>query len=162
MTPPLHPSLPADLPRPASGRFVEGVHFFPVRVYFEDTDTGGVVYHANYLRYMERARSDMLRLAGIDQRGALESGAGVYAVAHVDIRYQASGKLDDDLLVVSRVEEVGAATCIIAQEVRRGDATLSRASVKVAFISPEGRPRRQPRDWVATFQRLALGEPLPS
>lgn len=160
MTAPSPSPLPADLPRPPSGRFLGGVHYFPLRVYFEDTDTGGVVYHANYLRYMERARSDMLRLAGIDQRTTLEGGTGVYAVTHVDIRYQASGKLDDELVVVSRVEQVGAATCSIAQEVRRGDTLLSRAHVQVAFISPEGRPKRQPAAWVETFRRLAQGDDL--
>src|SRR3546814_6626357 len=67
------------LPVPASGRFIAAEHHFPLRVYFEDTDLSGLVYHANYLRYMERARSDMLRIAGIDQRGNLEGGEGVYA-----------------------------------------------------------------------------------
>ena len=62
------------MPAPATGRFVAAVHHFPLRIYFEDTDLSGLVYHANYLRYMERARSDMLRLAGIDQRAAIESG----------------------------------------------------------------------------------------
>ena len=63
------------------GRFVGREHQFPLRIYFEDTDFSGLVYHANYLRYMERARSDMLKCAGIDQREAFESGEGVYAVS---------------------------------------------------------------------------------
>ena len=63
-------------------------HRFPVHVYFEDTDLSGVVYHANYLRFMERARSDMLRAAGIDQRAAFESGEGVYAITNLAIRYR--------------------------------------------------------------------------
>ena len=72
---------------PYSGRFEGHDHLFAIRVYFEDTDAGGVVYHANYLRYMERARSDMLRVAGIDQRGAIEGGEGVYVVhdLHINI-----------------------------------------------------------------------------
>ena len=72
------PAAPTD--QPVDGRFDGPEHRFPVRVYFEDTDLSGIVYHANYLRYMERARSDMLRLAGIDQRAHQESGGGAYAV----------------------------------------------------------------------------------
>ncbi|MCY0634921.1 YbgC/FadM family acyl-CoA thioesterase, partial [Klebsiella pneumoniae] len=79
-----------------------------MRVYFEDTDLSGVVYHANYLRYMERARSDMLRVAGIDQRAAHEAGQGAYVVTDIGIRYAASARLDDDLVVTSRLIEVSA------------------------------------------------------
>jgi acyl-CoA thioester hydrolase len=87
------PALPETTPfqptvRPADGRFVHGVHHFPLRVYFEDTDLSGMVYHANYLRFMERARSDMLRAAGIDQRAAQDAGTGVYAVVDAAIRYR--------------------------------------------------------------------------
>ena len=87
------------LPAPATGRFIAAVHHFPLRVYFEDTDLSGLVYHANYLRYMERARSDMLRVAGIDQRAAQEEGTGVYAVTDLKIAYRRPARLDDDLLV---------------------------------------------------------------
>jgi acyl-CoA thioester hydrolase len=136
---------------PASGRFEDGEHYFPLRVYFEDTDAGGVVYHANYLRYMERARSDMLRLLGIDQRTALEDGTGVYAIADLAIRYRAPARLDEALLVRSRVARVTTARCIIGQSVWRGDAELTHGQVTVAFLDPAGRPRRQPADWIARF-----------
>ena len=162
MTAPSHPdTLSPALPQPASGRFIAGVHYFPLRVYFEDTDTGGVVYHANYLRYMERARSDMLRIAGIDQRAALEAGDGVYAVARAAIDYRLPAHLDDDLMVVSRVVTVTAATCVIDQQITRGAEQISNGQVTVAFITPGGRPKRQPKDWIATFNRLAQGEDLP-
>ena len=82
---------------PYRGAWVDGVHHFALRVYFEDTDTAGIVYYANYLKFMERARSDMLRAAGIDQRAALDGGEGVYVVAEAHIRYFRSAKLDDDL-----------------------------------------------------------------
>jgi acyl-CoA thioester hydrolase len=137
---------------PASGRFEDGEHCFPLRVYFEDTDAGGVVYHANYLRYMERARSDLLRLLGIDQRGALEDGAGVYAIAELAIRYRAPARLDDALLVRSRVAQVTGARCVIGQSVWRGDTVLTEGDVTVAFVDPAGRPRRQPADWIARFK----------
>jgi acyl-CoA thioester hydrolase len=139
---------------PASGRFVGSEHRFPLRVYFEDTDFSGVVYHANYLRYLERARSDMLRAAGIDQRGAYEEGLGVYAIADLAIRYRRPARLDDDLLVVSRVMDTKAASCVIHQRVMRGHVLLTDAEVTAAFLSPEGRPRRQPDAWLDIFRRL--------
>lgn len=139
---------------PISGRFAGAEHRFPVRVYFEDTDLTGIVYHANYLRFMERARSDMLRLAGIDQRAAHEAGEGAYAVVALAIRYRSPARLDDDLLVVSRIGEIRAASCVIHQRVMRGEAILTEADVTAALVSPAGRPLRQPRAWIETFERL--------
>ena len=143
--------------QPQSGRFLRNEHRFPVRVYFEDTDAGGVVYHAGYLRFMERARSDMLRIAGIDQRRALDRGEGVYMVADLAIRYRRPAKLDDDLLVVSHLRELRGASCVIHQRVMRGVEVLTEADVTAAFIDAEGRPRRQPRAWVEIFRTL-MGE----
>ena len=139
---------------PASGRFDGSTHRFPIRVYFEDTDLSGVVYHANYLRFMERARSDMLSVAGVDQRGAFDSGEGVYAVADLSIKFRAPAKLDDALVVVSRVVGVGAATATIHQRVMRGEQTLTDATVTAAFLTLAGRPRRQPGAWVDKFEKL--------
>jgi len=135
-------------------------HRFPVRVYFEDTDLSGVVYHANYLRYMERARSDMLRLAGIDQRAAFEAGEGAYAVADLRIRYAAPARLDDDLIVATRLRQVRAASVVIHQRVSRGGETLSQAEVTAALVAPNGRPRRQPAAWVEIYRRLVDTEEL--
>ena len=143
-----------DLDRPFAGRFVGAEHRFAVRVYFEDTDLTGIVYHANYLRFMERARSDMLRAAGIDQRTAHESGEGAYAVADLAIRYRRPARLDDALQVRSRVAQVRAAACLIHQTVIRDDEVLAEADVTAAFLDPRGRPRRQPRDWVDIFEKL--------
>ena len=139
--------------RPYEGAFLGRTHHFALRVYFEDTDVSGVVYHGNYLKYMERARSDMLRAAGIDQRAAIESGEGVYVVAELEIKYRASAKLDDDLVVLSQVSEVRAASCAIHQRVMRGPDILTEARVTAAFVA-DGRPRRQPRAWVEVFRRL--------
>ena len=141
-------------PKPANGILRGKAHLFPLRVYFEDTDVAGIVYYANYLRFMERARSDMLRAIGVDQRGALESGEGVYAVAEVAVRYKAPARLADDLVVVTEVKEVRAASVLIQQRVMREGQVLADASVTAAFLSPEGRPRRQPRAWVELFERL--------
>jgi acyl-CoA thioester hydrolase len=139
---------------PYRGGFVGRTHHFALRVYFEDTDVAGIVYYANYLRFMERARSDMLRALGVDQRAALESGEGVYAVAEVAIKYRQPAKLDDDLLIVTDLKEIRAASVLIHQRVMRGDDILTDATVTAAFLSPEGRPKRQPRAWVELFERL--------
>ena len=143
----------SDLNQPYQGAFVGGTHHFALRVYFEDTDVAGIVYYANYLKYMERARSDMLRCAGIDQRAALESGEGVYVVAEARIKYRAPARLDDDLVVLSEVREVRAASCLIHQRVMRGHDMLADATITAAFLS-EGRPKRQPSAWVEAFERL--------
>ena len=140
--------------RPIEGRFDGHEHRFPIRVYFEDTDLSGVVYHANYLRYMERARSDMLRLAGIDQRAGIEAGEGAYAVADLAIRYRAPARLDDALLVVSRLTVVRAASVVIHQRVMRDALVLAEAEVTAALVAPTGRPRRQPQAWLAIYRRL--------
>ena len=143
-----------SLDTPYRGAFAGATHRFALRVYFEDTDAAGVVYYANYLRFMERARSDMLRLLGIEQRASLKAGEGVYAVTEVAIKYRAPARLDDDLQIVSEVREIRAASCLIHQRVMRGREVLADATITVAFLSPEGRPRRQPRAWVAAFESV--------
>ena len=141
--------------QPYRGGFVGKEHRFALTVYFEDTDTARIVYYANYLKFMERARSDMLRAVGIDQRAAQEAGEGVYAVAQVNIRYLRPARLGDDLLVVSTVETVRAASVIIHQRVMRGTETLADASVTAAFLDPQDRPKRQPRAWVDKFKSIS-------
>ncbi|GAB5486707.1 MAG: tol-pal system-associated acyl-CoA thioesterase [Parasphingorhabdus sp.] len=142
--------IPSDI-SPHDGRFVDGQHFFACRVYFEDTDFSGIVYHANYLRYMERARSDMLRQLNMNQHDAYETGEGVYAVADITIKYVLPAKLDDDLVVVSTVEKLRAASVIIDQTIYRDSDKIASARVQAAFLSPNGRPRRQPKTWTKAF-----------
>jgi len=146
--------MAAHSPQPPSGLFQGPLHLFPVRVYYEDTDLSGVVYHANYLRWFERARSDMLRLLGVDQRAAIEAGEGNYAVAEINIRYLAPARLDDDLVISTATEELGAASVRLRQRALRGGDLLAEAAVRVGFISPEGRPKRQPSAWRAAFDTL--------
>jgi acyl-CoA thioester hydrolase len=129
-----------------------------VRIYFEDTDLSGVVYHANYLRYMERARSDMLRLAGVDQRRANDAGEGAWAVTQLAIRYRAPARLDDVLVVDSRVTAVRGASIDIHQLISRDALTLTDATITAAFVAPDGRARRQPTDWIARFRAIMNGE----
>jgi len=140
-----------SLPAPPSGLIDGPVHHFAVRAYFEDTDLSGVVYHANYLRWFERARSDLLRLLGIDQRAAIESGEGAYALSEVNLKYLRPAKLDDDVVIETRCTELGAASCRMHQTARRGDDVLCEASLRVGFITLDGRPRRQPAEWRAAF-----------
>ncbi len=142
----------SSLPAPPSGAFQGPLHLFPLRVYYEDTDLSGIVYHANYLRWFERARSDMLRLLDIDQRAAAESGEGTYAVADLSIRYLAPARLDDAVTIATSTTELGAASVCLHQCALRGKERLAEAFVRVAFISPEGRPRRQPSAWRAAFE----------
>ncbi len=141
-------------PVPFSGYFEGDTHYFACRIYYEDTDFSGIVYHANYLRYFERARSDMLRAIGIDQRAAHEAGDGVYAVSEMHIDYVQPARLDDALVIRSQVHKIRAAACHIQQIAMRGTEILCTTDVVAAFISPEGRPRRQPKPWVEAFQSV--------
>lgn len=143
---------------PYRGGMLGPTHRFALSVYFEDTDSAGVVYYANYLKYMERARSDMLRHLGIDQRSSLEAGAGVYVVADVAIRYLRPARLGDDLLVVTGIEAIRAASIHIHQAVMRAGETLTEALLTAAFVGADGRPRRQPPEWIAIFRQLKQQE----
>lgn len=143
--------MPQDV-QPVSGTLDGDCHLFPLRVYYEDTDLSGIVYHANYLKYCERARSDLVRMLGIDQRAAHEAGEGTYAVAEANIRYLAPARLDDSLTVQTRCVELRAASVRLAQQVFRGEDLLVEFTVRVGFVAPSGRPRRQPDAWRAAFQ----------
>jgi acyl-CoA thioester hydrolase len=138
-------------PQPAAGLIDGDVHRYALRVYYEDTDAGGVVYHANYLRWFERARSDLLDMLGIDQAVALSAGEGAYAVADLSIRYLAPARLGDTVNIETRAQTVGRATCTLRQSAWRGETKLTEASVRVGFIGPDGRPRRQPEAWQHAF-----------
>jgi len=139
---------------PPGGRLDGRAHYFPVRVYYEDTDLSGIVYHANYLKWFERARSDLLRLLGIDQRAAQEAGEGTYAVADLTIRYAAPARLDDAVVIESRPVELRAASCRLHQTAKRDDELLAEQTLRVGFIGADGRPKRQPDAWRAAFATL--------
>ena len=134
-------------------------HLYAVRVYYEDTDLSGITYHANYLRWFERARSDLLRQLEIDQRAAIEGGEGAYAVSEINLKYLRPAKLDDDVLIETRCIELKAASCRMYQLAFRlgngGRELLAEARLRVGFVSPEGRPKRQPEEWRAAFARFA-------
>lgn len=136
---------------PTGGRFDGSLHRYAVRVYYEDTDLSGVVYHANYLRWFERARSDMLRSLGIDQRAAHEAGEGAWAVADLAIKYRSPARLDDDVLIESTCVKLGAASVEMRQRALRGKTLLAEAQLRIGFVAPDGRPRRQPAGWREAF-----------
>ena len=104
---------------------------------------------------MQRARSDMIRAAGIDQRAELDSSGSAYAVADVSIKYRKPAYLGDDLVVVSTIQAVRAVSVTIQQRVMRGAELLTDAMVTAAFLTSDQRPQRQPRDWVGRFERIA-------
>ena len=144
-----------DFATPYRGGFAGPEHRFALTVYFEDTDAAGIVYYANYLKFMERARSDMIRAAGVDQFAELRSTGNAYAVAEVAIKYRKPAYLGDDLMVVSTVEAVRAVSVTIQQRVMRGAELLTDAMVTAAFLTADQRPQRQPREWVDKFKAIA-------
>ena len=116
-------------------------HRFSVRVYYEDTDFSGVVYHASYLRFMERGRTEMLRALGIEQAG-LDFG---FAVRAMQIDYLKPARMDDELTIETTTRSIGGATLDLDQRVLRGEEVLVTASVRIACIA-QGRPARLPKD----------------
>jgi acyl-CoA thioester hydrolase len=134
---------------PLDGEIRDGRHFLTVRVYYEDTDFTGIVYHANYLRYMERGRTNYLRLIGADHRALFEAAEkeapGFAFVVHtMHIEFRRPARMDNVLVVVTEPEEVMGASVTLRQKVMRGEEVLVTASVRVAFISA-GRARPIPK-----------------
>jgi acyl-CoA thioester hydrolase len=128
-----------------AGRIEGDTHILPVRVYFEDTDFAGLVYHANYLKFCERGRSDFIRLLGIHHQGLANPEEGepaVFVVRRIEIDYLKPGRLDDVLEVVTRCQEIGGASLTLGQDVRRGETVLARAKVTVVLVSASGKPQR--------------------
>ena len=134
---------------PLDGEIRDGRHVLAVRVYYEDTDFTGIVYHANYLRFMERGRSNYLRLLGADQRALFaeaesEAPGFAFVVRAMQLEFLKPARMDDLLEIVTRTLEVRGASVTLAQEVRRGSTVLLEARVKVAFVSG-GQPRPIPK-----------------
>lgn len=132
--------------REPGGGWLEGhVHVFPVRVYYEDTDFSGVVYHANYLRFMERGRSEFLRTAGAGHQGMLgNSEPLVWAVRRMKIDFLKPARMEDALTVRTEVLELAGARMRLNQAVLRGSLALVRGEIEVCVITLDGRPRRVP------------------
>ncbi len=134
---------------PLDGEIRDGKHHQQVRVYYEDTDFSGIVYHANYLRFMERGRTNYLRLIGADHRALFEQAQAeapgfAFVVRHMDIAFRRPAHMDDVLDIVTMPEKVKGASITLHQQVKRGEDLLIDAHVQVAFISG-GRARPIPK-----------------
>jgi acyl-CoA thioester hydrolase len=105
-----------------------------VRVYYEDTDAGGIVFYANYLKFFERARTEWLRAAGVSQQELLEQHGAIFVVKHTSVDYHAPAKLDDVLNLTLSIEKLGRASVLFSQQAWRGDTLLTSASVKVGCV----------------------------
>lgn len=128
---------------PPGGALTAEGHVLPVRIYYEDTDFSGSVYHGSYVRFLERGRSDFLRCVGVSH--AELSVAGLhFAVSELSVAFRRAAKIDDALEVVTRVGEVTGARVVLEQTVRRREETIVEARVTVALVDRDGRPRRFP------------------
>ncbi len=121
------------------------MHTFRTRVFYEDTDMGGIVYHANYLKFIERARSDWVRELGFDQRVLREAGL-VFAVRRIEADFVAPARFDDMLEVTTRPVAGGPARVLLEQEVTRDGAIVFRARVTIVAMTLQGRPARLPAE----------------
>ena len=130
---------------PSAGRFEGRAHLLPVRIYYEDTDFTGVVYHANYLRFFERGRSDFLRLAGVHHAELLAGAEPMgFAVNKMTLEFFKAARIDDALVAKTRFEAMKGPRIFIAQALERSGEILVRAEVQVCCISLTGRPRKPP------------------
>ena len=129
------------------GRFDGKAHILPVRVYYEDTDVSGIVYHANYLRYMERGRSEFLRLAGIHHMVMLANAEPIaWTIRRMEIDYAKAARLDDNLEIHTRYRTMSGARLTGEQWVKRNGVDLVTAKIEAAIITMTGKPRRIPED----------------
>ncbi len=127
---------------------------FPIRVYYEDTDAGGVVYYANYLKFAERARTEALRAAGLTQLEMLEHEGIGFVVRHVSIDYLKPARLDDLLHVTTRLEALGKASITLSQSIRRDELLLATISVKLAIVNRRFEPVKLEGKLKETIQRV--------
>ena len=132
---------------PSSGRHAEDGHHLPIRIYFEDTDFSGVVYHASYVRFLERGRTEYVRLLGV-HHAALDAGetgeSMAFAVHRLEVEFRRPARIDDVVTVVTKPKEIRGARIILSQKVRRGDELLVDATVTVVLVNRAGRPCRIP------------------
>lgn len=137
-----------------SGELTPSGHRLVARVYYADTDFSGLVYHARYLEFLERGRSDYLRLSGVRHTELLDGLRGeriVWVVRRMEVDFVKPAKMDDVLTIDTRTERIAGARIFMAQELRRGDQLLLKARVEAAIIGESGRPRRFPDEWILAF-----------
>lgn len=139
---------------PVTGILFEDKTFsFPVRIYYEDTDAGGIVYYANYLKYAERARTEFLRHLGINQEDMLKNKGMGFVVRDCHISYKSPAKLDDALNITCKVTEIKGVSLKMEQKLYRGDTILSEIEITLVFLSlPSMRPTKIPTEILALLQ----------
>lgn len=121
------------------------VFTWPIRVYWEDTDAGGIVFYANYLKFFERARTEWLRALGVNQGALKEGSGGMFIVSETSVRYLAPARLDDELIVTAQLEAAGRASLIIAQQARHGETLLCAGTIRIGWVDAATlRPGRIP------------------
>ena len=126
-----------------------------VRIYFEDTDSGGVVYHANYLKFMERARTEWLRGIGLDQAKLKLKDNIMFVVAKLNIQFKKPAKFNDELMIITNLEEIGASTIFINQEILKDNYLISSARVEIACINSKlFKPQRIPKETKQILEKL--------
>jgi acyl-CoA thioester hydrolase len=142
---------------PPTGCVQNGNHHFAVRIFYQDTDVSGVVYHANYLNFMERARTEFLRCVGIEMREQMEAEDKAYfAVRDVQISYLKPAFLDDIIHIETSVHELNAASVIMRQQLSRAGEVICTAELRVAVLGADSRPRRWPAPWRKIMQDLSI------
>jgi acyl-CoA thioester hydrolase len=137
-----------------AGELTPAGHRLVARVYYADTDFSGVVYHARYLEFLERGRSDFLRLAGVHHTELADGKHGeriVWVVRRMEIDFVTPARIDDILTVETKAERISGARIFMVQQLKRGEDLLVRARVEAAIIGESGRPRRFPKEWIAAF-----------
>lgn len=137
-----------------SGELTDTGHRLVQRVYYEDTDFSGVVYHARYLHFLERGRTDYLRLLGVEQGNLVLDGDReglVFVVHRMEIDFRLPARMDDILTITTATEKAGGAKMVLVQEIRCGDRLLIAARVIIAVVNAKGRPRRLPEALAARF-----------
>lgn len=131
-------------------------HRLLARVYYADTDFSGVVYHARYLEFLERGRSDFLRLSGVHHAELADGRHGetiVWVVRRMEIDFVSPARIDDILTIETRTDSISGARIVMAQTLSRNGALLVKARVEAAILGATGRPRRFPKEWIAAFMR---------
>ena len=148
---------------------------FPIRIYWEDTDAGGIVFYANYLKFMERARTEWLRSLGIEQQALRDSAGGIFVVSETTLKYHRPARLDDQLLVTAQLRQAGSASLIIGQRVLSNpeqksapeelpaQALLCEGTIRIGWVDAASlRPSRLPAPVSAVFERIAKGGTSPA
>lgn len=138
-----------------AGELTDVGHRLLARVYYADTDFSGIVYHARYLEFLERGRTDYLRLLGVHHSELADGKLGesnVWVVRRMEIDFKSAARIDDILTVETRTAEISGARVKMAQAIKRGDDLLISATVEAAMVNDAGRPRRFPAEWIKLFK----------